>query len=205
MLTPQIIDLAEELAGNHRSFESFGWGNRPINDHNYCIVNTSTRDSGLLDASNEHAILEALEPYLGSDRDAWTECHSHWAVGYVNALIIRVYDESGAITPAFTEYAKCALALADYPVLDESDYSERGHNALCDNIERAIGYYGRKYDVDIVPLNIVDNVYRWLADHMPGELEDDGQDQGACPSADAIYECMVALGYGPTEDEEIAS
>ncbi len=119
-------DLAKALANNHAKFQSFGWDSdaQPEDKHLWAIVYTSNRDSDALDRSNAAAIEKALAPWDGETVE--TLSHSHWAVGHVDGFMIRVYEADGqTITPAFLVYSELHCALADYPVLDESDYSER--------------------------------------------------------------------------------
>lgn len=116
---------ANEIAGNWKKFESFGWRNRPEkNEDDYAIVYLSNRDSGCLGKSNEAAILKSLAKADPKHRTWHTESHGHWAVGHVDGVVIRVRCR-GKVTKAFKALHECAMALANYPVLDESDFSER--------------------------------------------------------------------------------
>ena len=133
-----VEDTAKALAGNWRHFESFGWSSdaQPDDADQCAIFYLSNRDSGILDASNEACILEALKPYTGWMRDpidghtfdVETCSHGHWAVGHVDGIVIRVYRD-GEITEAFRELHGLACALSDYPVLDDSDLSDREYEA----------------------------------------------------------------------------
>lgn len=123
-------DLAKKLANNHARFDSFGWDSdaQPDDKERWAIVYLSNRDSDALDRSNEAVILKALAPYMGWHKDGETVegiSHSHWAVGHVDGILIRVYYAQGDITPAFLVYAELACALEEYPILDEDDYSAR--------------------------------------------------------------------------------
>lgn len=115
-------DLAAKLIGNHRKFEAFGWGARPEDDENWTIVYTHNRDSDALDRSNAHVIAKALADF--PETDVRAERHGHWAVGWVEGFAIRVRNDKGELTPAFLAYAELATALKDYPILDESHFSE---------------------------------------------------------------------------------
>lgn len=137
-----IDDAAKECAGNHRKFDSFGWFSRPEDDENWMIYNISHRDSGILDESNEHVILKELAPFMeGDDPDVYQERHSHWAVGHVNALIIRVY-KGEEITKAFKTLHELMVAIEGYPVLDDSDYSQREYDAQIEAIENEAPWAG---------------------------------------------------------------
>ena len=76
---------------------------------------SQTRDSGVLDRSNFRSALKAL----GGESDT-VEVHrfGHWGPGWFE--IVLVAPDSDAATTA----QELADALEDYPVVDESDYSE---------------------------------------------------------------------------------
>lgn len=182
-------DLAKELAGNHRKFQSFGWSDRPEDDANWAIIYTSNRDSGLLDQSNAAAIAATLEVPEFAD-DVHSESHGHWAVGHVDGYAIRVRDAAGNITPAFLAYAELRCALESYPVLDDDDYSEREHEATMQNIENV----GRHMVKDDAPARWVVDVYEWFGFHDQSAVEN-RDDQGGYPSEGQMTTALSALGY----------
>ena len=119
---------AGRMTGNWRDFNCFAWsrGYDLEDADRWCVWYTSSRDAGLLEQSNEQAINERLRPFSEGDApDVVFERHSHWAVGYLDGLSIRVYRPDGSITPAFGEFCRIKEALANYPILNEQDYSER--------------------------------------------------------------------------------
>jgi hypothetical protein len=131
-----LEDAAREAAGNWRSWTCFVWDRKEdLSDReNWSIIYTHNRDSGLLDQSNAEVIAKALTPFTtGDDADVVFESHAHWAVGHVDGFSIRVYRD-GEITDAFHTYHALSEQLADYSILDESDYSEREHDATLDNV-----------------------------------------------------------------------
>ena len=113
--------------GNYPLFES--WGITPIGQH---------RDSDALDRSNYRRILADMtkshpDEDMGETVLEWISDFrsSHWAVGWSEQIIVRVlYDADEDITPsnitsAFREIMEIADYLStDYPIYDESDYSE---------------------------------------------------------------------------------
>ena len=148
-----LEDAAKEAAGNWQSWTCFVWDReRDLDDpDNWAIVYTHNRDSGLLAQSNADAITEAMEPFTDTDDpDVVMESHSHWAVGHVDGFSIRVY-RNGEITDAFKAYHELSEQLADYPILDEEDYSERELEATLENINDAAWRVKDEY-----------NVARWL-------------------------------------------
>lgn len=84
-----------------------------------------SRDSDCLEESNFHAMLAAL----GGESDLVTVVReSHWAVGWVEWIAIEA-DGSSESDEALQIADAQKARLADYPVLDESDWSEREEEA----------------------------------------------------------------------------
>lgn len=99
--------------------------------------------SGTLERSNFRVARASLEEASKKDREAALLLHdgdasdyvqevgvSHWLVGSADHLAVRVLvDEDGPITAdnlthTFVHAVELALSIKDYPVLDESDFSE---------------------------------------------------------------------------------
>jgi len=98
-----LENAAQQAAGNWQKFQCFVWDRaRDLDDSDqWAIVYTHHRDSGLLDQSNAAVILKAIKPFTeGDEPDVVFESHSHWAVGHVDGMSIRVYRD-GQITEAF--------------------------------------------------------------------------------------------------------
>lgn len=192
--TLTLEDAAKEAAGNWRRFDSFvWWRQREMDDADrWAIVYASNRDSGLLDQSNAAVITKALEPFtVGGDPDVVAERHSHWLVGQVDGFSIRVYDSDGDITEAFRTYFGLQERLETYPVLDESDYSDREFEATLENIEDAAWRLKRQF---VLPEGWASDVYSWLSDHEPHEIEN-RDDQGGYPSEEALRSAFEALHF----------
>lgn len=183
-----LEERAAGAAGNHRTFESFAWFERPDDSENWTLVYTEHRDSDLLDKSNAEAIARTLEPFVESG-DVVPENHSHWAVGWISGYAIRVYRD-GEITEAFRTWTDLQERLADYPLLDEEDHSRREFEAAIEAIEQQ----GRRYVVDDAPEDWAFQVFEWLWNSNQRELENrDGR--GAYPSEESIIEALDDLGY----------
>jgi hypothetical protein len=181
-----VEGTAEELAGNHRRFDSFAWHAEPDDGENWAVIYTHHRDSGILDQSNANAIENALSPF---EEDAVSESHSHWAVGHVDGYALRVYRGS-EITKAFRTYCEHMAALADYPVLDEEDYSRREYESALESIEQEGGRMVKDDAGDWAS-----RVYSLLSDNeadWPHELEN-RDDQGAYPSRESIRAALFEL------------
>jgi hypothetical protein len=193
-----LEDAAKEAAGNWRKFDSFCWFREDeIDDRDsWAIIYTHNRDSGLLDQSNADQIAQAMEPFTeGDDPDVVMESHSHWAVGHVDGFSIRVYRD-GEITDAFRTYHELSERLADYPILDEEDYSRREYEATLENIADAAWRVKHEFNL---PDAWEGDAYSWLSDHRPSSVEN-RDDQGGCPEEDDLREAFDALGYQRLED-----
>jgi hypothetical protein len=178
---------AQELAGNHRDFECFAWWGRPEDSDRWCVVYSHHRDSGLLDQSNAAAIEKALEAF---DGDAVAQRHSHWAVGWMEGYVIRVFDQDGNVTAAFRRYCKLRAKLSDYPILDETDFSQREYDATLENIAEA----GRRFVADDAPGDWAVEAFSWFWECNQHAVEN-RDDQGGYPSDDEMKECLSALGW----------
>ena len=192
--TLDIEEAATKAAGNWQRFDSFIWfRDQELEDADkWAVVYTSNRDSGLLAKSNASVIAKALKPFTeGDDPDVVFESHSHFAVGHVDGFSLRVFDATGEITAAFTAYHELAEQIAEYPILDESDYSDREHEATLDNITNAAW---RLKDEFKLPEGWESEVYSWLSDNDSSEIENT-DDQGGCPSEKALRGAFRSLRF----------
>lgn len=190
-----LQEAAQKAAGNWQGFNCFVWfRDRDLEDADqWAVIYTHNRDSGLLDQSNAAVIEKAMKPFSeGNDPDVVFESHSHWAVGSIDGFSVRVF-KNGEITKAFETYHELAKQIDDYPILDESDYSERELEATLENIKDAA--WRLKNDFDF-PEDWECQVYGWLSDNLSGEIENT-DDQGGCPSESALLEALDALGFEP--------
>ncbi len=193
-----LEDAAHEAAGTWRSWTCFVWDReRDIDDpESWAIIYTHNRDSGLLDQSNAEVIAKAMNPFAAADDPQVVfESHSHWAVGHVDGFSVRVFRD-GEITDAFRIYYDLSEQLAGYSILDESDYSEREHEATLDNLTDAAWQLKSLYEL---PDDWESEVYSWLSDKRPGSVEN-RDDRGGCPSEGELREAFDALGYVCVED-----
>jgi hypothetical protein len=193
-----LEDAAREAAGNWRRFTCFVWDrDRELDDpDDWAILYTYNLDSGLLDLSNAEAISEALTPFSESDDpDVVFESHSHWAVGHVDGFSVRVFRD-GEITDAFRTYHELAEQLAEYPVLDEEDYSKREHESTLENIAEAAWRLKREYDL---PDGWESQVFSWFWDHRQRAVEN-RDDRGGYPEEADLRDAFHALGYERIND-----
>lgn len=156
----------------------------------WSVIYTHHRDSGLLDQSNAAAIEKAMAPFTeGDDPDVVFESHHHWAVGHIDGFSVRVY-RNGQITEAFRRYHELAERMADYPVLDEEDYSRREYEATVENIADAAWRLKGEYEL---PDDWQYEVYSWLSENESNEIEN-RDDQGGYPSEEALQRAFEDLG-----------
>ncbi len=191
--TLNLEEAAEKAAGNWKNFNCFVWfRDRELNDAGqWAVIYTNNLVSCLLYKSYAALIEKAMKPFSeGDDPDVVFESHSHWAVGHVDGFSVRVFKD-GEITKAFETYHELAQQLDGYPILDESDYSERELEATLDNIKDAA--WRLKNDFDL-PEDWECRVYGWLSDNLCGEIEN-RDDQGGYPSESALLEAFDALGF----------
>jgi len=188
-----IAEAAKEAAGNWKRFKCFVWyRRRDLKDpDNWAIIYTSHRDSGLVAQSNAYVIAEAMKPFTETDDpDVVFESHDHHLVGHADGFSVRVYRD-GKITKAFKAYYALTDRLADYPILDEEDYSRREYDATLENITDAAWRMKHEYDL---PHGWESEVYSWLSDHRSRSVEN-RDDLGGYPEEDDLRAAFDALGY----------
>jgi hypothetical protein len=79
------------------------------------------RDSDALERSNYRRISEDLMAEF--PREFRDERMNHWAVGWIDHLLVHVVDRQGHVTAAFRKAMEIQDKLDDYPVYDENDFS----------------------------------------------------------------------------------
>lgn len=188
-----IEEAAKMAAGNWERFSCFAWfrKNDITRPNDWAVIYTHNRDSGLLDQSNAGVIATAIEPFSnGNDPDVVFESHHHWACGHIDGFSIRVFRR-GRITKAFRTYHKLSERLAEYPILDEADYSNREYEATYENIGEAAWKLKQEFNL---PEHWQSDVYSWLADNRDHAI-DNVDDQGGWPGDDDLAAAFAALGY----------
>lgn len=86
-----------------------------------------TRDSGALEASNFETACSRIEDASVLDDELSWEIHhfGHWGPGWFEIILVRPGSKCAA------EAESIEARLADYPVLDEDDLSEREMVSAC--------------------------------------------------------------------------
>jgi hypothetical protein len=188
-----LEEAAKQAVANWHKFDCFVWHRRSeiADADNWAVMYTQHRDSGLLDQSNASIIEKTLEPFtVGDYADVVFERHFHWAVGHIDGFSIRVY-RNGAITEAYRTYRELQERIADYPILDEEDHSNREYEATLDNIKDTAWRLNNEFDL---PEGWEDETYDWLSENCSRSIEN-VDDRGGRPSEDELEEAFEALRF----------
>lgn len=194
-----LEEAAKEAAGNWARWDSFAWfrDSELERPEDWFIYYGRHRDSGLLDQSNSIQIGRALKPFIDADTDdpmVVEEDHSHFLCGWIRGWSVLVYRD-GEITEAFKVLHGLLERMAIYPVLSDEHYSEMEYEATVSNIADAAW---RLTDDFELPDDWQYEVYGWLSDNDPGEIEN-RDDQGGYPSEASLRAAFDALGYQQVE------
>jgi len=177
-----LEERAKEMAGNWKKIRDFSWYGQPEDvDEKWSLFYYSNRDADSVTRSNAKAF-EALADEFPDDVIA--QQHSHCAVGHVDGLVIRVYDKSGEITPAFIKLNEMLESLEDYPVLDDNDLSDMGYEEFQESwnnwgrhkFEKALenSFELNEEDEELFFYLDVDAIWTQLVDHLNYEYEHTG-------------------------------
>jgi len=190
MLT--LEQYAEEMDNNHRQFESFGWHDRP--EGRWCLYYTVNRDSDRLARVNHEVFEKELMTEQFGD-DVRLERHAHWAVGWIQGFAIRVRDDSGSITPAFTKLHELVSKIEDYPILDEYRYSEVECDELAEDLASCIEAVMRNHFAEEFSDEVYRRVDEWIQKNDSGVY----YEESWCNKEPAVMRALDELGY--TRDE----
>lgn len=115
------------------------------------LIYSKTRDSSILENVNFDRILEELEKLENpeGDKKVYTFSASHWACGWIEYLLVDKNADESILQSA----GEIICGLSDYPVFDESAYSEAQYEAIHDyweklDLQERIDYC-KKADVSI--------------------------------------------------------
>ena len=192
---PDVDTVAKEMAGNWKQFSCFAWhrGHDLEDADRWAIFYTSGRDAGLLEQSNHAEIEKLLSAYTeGDDPDVVAESHSHWAVGSVDGFSIRIYGTDGGVTDAFKVFCWIKKKIDDYPILNESDYSDREYEATLENYRNEMWAFKKE-----LPQGWESEVYSWFSDNGHDQFTENRDDQGGWASKEKIIEALQSLGLMP--------
>ncbi len=190
-----LAEWAQSFAGNHREFRYWSWWDRPDDDHNCGIHYMTNRDADLVTVSNWEVSQKILADHLEADEpDIWIERHSHWACGWIEGYVVRVFDADGNVTEATQVFHEMLERIDDYPLLDEEDYSQREYDAQVESIKSA---YLRSSDmVDDPPPDWAEQVWQHLWDCDQYAFHEDGY-----VAEEHVEEAMLSLGFATTSED----
>lgn len=117
-----LEQAAEQAAGNHLKWPFF-WHYKPDNPEDWFILHLSY-DPHVLDVSNAEVIISRLAR-ISPEGANWRRESYGGAFGHGSGYSVRVYGTDRSITPEFACLYAAYMEIADYPVLDEDDYSRR--------------------------------------------------------------------------------
>lgn len=184
---PKYQEEAEQSVKETAGLRDFGYsGDLPLGK-TWGFTFGRSRDSTLLEESNFEVVEKDLKERFPEDVE--TVHSSHWAVGWVDELAVRMLDDKGKVTPAGAAALEWKDGLSDYPVADDADYSKREYEATIQNIMSE----GR------IDEEMASDVFGWLWDNNQRAVEN-SDDTGGYPTSEQIEEALKGLGY--TQDEE---
>jgi hypothetical protein len=146
------IDTVQEYAINalERPSDAAFWDDRCYVTH-VPVIGWADRGDDILEESNFKVALSLLEGAAEDEEHVFQGSAGHWLVGNLEQVWVQVYEEDGeTFTAAFIEAVEIQEALKDYPILDESDYSEREWAAFEENCKRALEWAQREYVDDTI-------------------------------------------------------
>lgn len=149
--------------------------------------------SEILDDSNWESLQQGLAEADPTGDDYQVCSFSHWATPY-KFLTVRPGSKAHA------EAERCVAAMADYPVLDDEDFSEREYAAQCEAIEDALRPLTIEDDgAEVDSEQLAAAMFSDLWEHDQSALET--HDGGCSVERDECAASLERLGYVLCEDD----
>jgi hypothetical protein len=125
------------------------------------------RDSEILTISNAEQIQKEFREKLPGEENVTWAVHefSHWAVGWVTHLMVRVYTPHGKLTNSWKLLEDLHVQMQDYPVLNEEDYSDKEETERLENVTESLRHnfwYMENYNTDEEWAALGSTVLDWL-------------------------------------------
>jgi len=137
MTESEYQDLAEQVVEESAHIPDFGyWGDVPLGE-TWGFTISQNRDSGPMERSNWEVITEDMEKRFPKNVEIVHS--SHWAVGWVEQLAVRMLDKRGKVTKAGKAILDWKESLENYPVADEEHFSDLEYNEFVEYIEQEYG------------------------------------------------------------------
>lgn len=142
-----VAEYAE--AALERPSDAAFWDDRCYETH-VPVIGWADRGDDILEESNFHAALAELEGAATDEEHVFRGSSGHWLVGNLEQVWVQVYEDETReeFTAAFIAAVEIQEALKDYPILDESDFSEREWKRFEENTDQALDEAEREYDLD---------------------------------------------------------
>jgi hypothetical protein len=158
--------LAELAVSECANIPDFGWYGDEDLGVTWAFCFSKNRDSGLLEESNFDTVKRIFNDEGFEEGQDWSDVRcNHWAVGWVDYILVRMLDDEGRYTPIAVVALDIRDKLMDYPLLDEEDHSRREFEAQCDCIQ------------DQSPIFLTEDqlgdTFSWFWDHQLIESSDD--------------------------------
>lgn len=144
------IDTLAEWAEKalERPSDAAFWDERLYETHG-ATLSWAERGDDILSESNYLSALELVQGAAEREEDVIDASIGHWLVGSLRQLFVRVYEDDGVtFTAAWREIVEIGEGLESYPIVDESDYSEREWKLYEENLSEALDQAQRDYDLD---------------------------------------------------------
>ncbi len=152
------------------------------------VAGIKTRDAKILEESNYEMTLQESG---GESDNVEVQGFGHSVCGHYDLILVKPDTNQAKILERILE------TLENYPVLDESNYSEREYLQTIENISFDLP---NEINEGLDSTEVSNAVYGWLCDN-DYELES-MDDSGAFPKTESIDEACRALGY-MSEQENI--
>lgn len=165
----------------------------------WAITISKHRDSDALARSNYEVIKNDMESKF--PEDVSDERFNHWAVGWMDHLLVRMLDDNGQVTEAGKAILDWNAALSDYPIADESHYSELESEEAMEYIEDEVTrFINRSEHVpDPEPKDLLDKILSWLGkEGIPEDYSDPRITE------DQLEKALIASGYWVPGSDDVA-
>ena len=188
---------------NPRNIRDFGYhGETPIGK-TWAMAFSVHRDSDILGESNWAVISADMERRF--PEDVTIERMGHWAVGWVDYLLVRMLDDDGQLTEAGDAALDWKDKLDRYPVADENDYSEReseeAYRSSMEEINTTLNHAAGDTLPDNLPEDAAEQVYELLFSSNNQDFQRMEEDPRNNSIGDtAILEAALEL-FGSYEEE----
>lgn len=190
-----------------------GYDDRLYTTHG-CVASWADRGDDVLAESNYLSMLAMLKAAVAhdetgrdTDEDVFDGSSSHWLVGSLRELYVRVYADEACTeyTDAFVVAVEALHSLQDYPILDDSDYSEREYEAWQETLDLALSDAERKHggvdeliDCQAIEAHMTADQHAALPEPgHPDDLRWDDVQEGYEHYRDEYYEARAAWVLGP--------